>query len=616
MTSLPVPSLDSSSIQLLSPMRNEVFSGGDDRQGRFMLLLTIPARDESTSPAERAPFSAPFSFSRSHNAAEDLTKRCSYSELHTNEHTTLDDRADVAASTGNPVFGQSKSPKSYWLRRHSDSVFARANSVHLPRDDDASTQQSSRHSKERVVSDSRFTAESTPDDHQTLDCRFEATLDGMEHWESDEVFDEAPVVHSTHPGDGVRVQPSEEPTTTFQKQLHGCRGRLTVASTRDLVDMVGAEHQSPGRGEGLTVSSTTEKLEMSDVSEPSLNNVTISTELLLHMPENANHDDDDDENRKSLNEDGEMPRPETVSARAAIHRRLSRVVRSSQPESISGCDAATSGDGGKVHRCTVCRRTFSRSDMLERHARLHTGVRPYACRLCTQVFSRSDHLTTHLRTHTGEKPYACPRCAYTASRRDMVTRHLRVHQSTDAVDPSAVTGPPRRRIYHSRYKERPLSTAQAQLRDVSVAASSSPERQPDEATTCVRPGRRLGSSSTPRSVTRRRDVCPPSVSPPATESVSAYRRRLEHIQTLHALSRSVAARGSTGSTDSYYSPGCLSGASGDVFEFAVGGGTGGLDGSSPDVFRSPTSARQSTVFLFPYTAASSCLSVCDPADSF
>lgn len=84
-------------------------------------------------------------------------------------------------------------------------------------------------------------------------------------------------------------------------------------------------------------------------------------------------------------------------------------------------------EGLKVHLCRVCNRAFSRSDMLTRHTRLHTGLRPYECHLCGQVFSRSDHLHTHLRTHTGEKPYKCTNCPYAAPRRDMVTRHMRIH---------------------------------------------------------------------------------------------------------------------------------------------------------------------------------------------
>lgn len=78
--------------------------------------------------------------------------------------------------------------------------------------------------------------------------------------------------------------------------------------------------------------------------------------------------------------------------------------------------------------CELCSKRFSRSDMLNRHLRLHSGIRPYRCTMCTTQFSRSDHLSTHLRTHTGEKPYTCPHCSYAACRRDMITRHLKIHR--------------------------------------------------------------------------------------------------------------------------------------------------------------------------------------------
>lgn len=81
----------------------------------------------------------------------------------------------------------------------------------------------------------------------------------------------------------------------------------------------------------------------------------------------------------------------------------------------------------KLHKCIECNRVFARSDMLTRHFRLHSGLKPYQCSKCLQVFSRSDHLATHERTHTGEKPYQCNLCAYSACRRDMITRHMRTH---------------------------------------------------------------------------------------------------------------------------------------------------------------------------------------------
>ena len=455
----------------------------------------------------------------------------------------------------------------------------------------------------------------------------------------DDVFDETPVVLSTYARKDVdnELQRSEEPTANYplleQSSVRSHRGRSSVVSSADLED-IDEENRSPdvqkhenGTDDVVAESATLAELKRNEASERPLSDSVRSMELsgtsLWQYSDHVTRYDDED--RKLVNGE-EVPRPPATNARAAIRRRVSRVERSSRTsssvESTSGCD--TTSGGGKIHRCAVCRRTFSRSDMLERHARLHTGVRPYACRLCTQVFSRSDHLTTHLRTHTGEKPYSCPRCAYTASRRDMVTRHLRVHQSTPAVDPAAsvsgVVGPPRRRICRSRYKER--STRRPPGVDDSHASASPislPEPKSvsvDEGTRYVRSGvagRRLSGAGTLSwsGVHDTMAIPLPSPSPPASETAS--RRRMEHLQALHALSRSVVARGSTGSTDSYSSPGCLSAS--DVFEFAVGGGA--VEGS-PDVFRSPSSARKSTVFLFPYAAASAALSVCDPSasDSF
>nr|CAG4638121.1 EOG090X0G73 [Chydorus sphaericus] len=102
------------------------------------------------------------------------------------------------------------------------------------------------------------------------------------------------------------------------------------------------------------------------------------------------------------------------------------------PAVSSGGDS--SGVVVKGYQCEVCQRPFARSDMLTRHMRLHTGLKPYTCRICGQVFSRSDHLSTHQRTHTGEKPYRCPQCSYAACRRDMITRHLRTHTRSEDLD--------------------------------------------------------------------------------------------------------------------------------------------------------------------------------------
>lgn len=100
--------------------------------------------------------------------------------------------------------------------------------------------------------------------------------------------------------------------------------------------------------------------------------------------------------------------------------------------------------GTSLHRPFTCRaegceRSFTRSDELTRHTRIHTGHRPFVCAICSRTFSRSDHLTTHTRTHTGEKPFACDICGRRFARSDEKKRHTRVHQRVPQVAASQVT---------------------------------------------------------------------------------------------------------------------------------------------------------------------------------
>ncbi|CAD5208578.1 unnamed protein product [Bursaphelenchus xylophilus] len=160
----------------------------------------------------------------------------------------------------------------------------------------------------------------------------------------------------------------------------------------------------------------------------------------------------------------------------SMHDRLAKHIASRHRDRSASMNDETS----KTHKCTVCNKSFGRSDMLTRHMRLHTGLKPYSCQICGQVFSRSDHLSTHQRTHTGEKPYRCPHCNYAASRRDMITRHMRTHpgstspfteiqvplgqlslnQPSTPEPPRSTTPPP---LHHQHSLQSVLSTASNQL---------------------------------------------------------------------------------------------------------------------------------------------------------
>ncbi len=69
-------------------------------------------------------------------------------------------------------------------------------------------------------------------------------------------------------------------------------------------------------------------------------------------------------------------------------------------------DGSTSGGeegetAAKRVLCPVCRRKFASFQDLQRHARSHTGERPFVCSYCGREFALKHSLNRHMRTHVG-----------------------------------------------------------------------------------------------------------------------------------------------------------------------------------------------------------------------
>nr|CAD7194578.1 unnamed protein product [Timema douglasi] len=83
--------------------------------------------------------------------------------------------------------------------------------------------------------------------------------------------------------------------------------------------------------------------------------------------------------------------------------------------------------GVKPFACDICSVCFYTKRELIRHKLFHLGNKRFSCDRCNKSYYERQHLVIHQRTHTGERPYVCNWCSKSFYECSKLKRHAQTH---------------------------------------------------------------------------------------------------------------------------------------------------------------------------------------------
>ncbi|WAR05477.1 ZN710-like protein, partial [Mya arenaria] len=80
--------------------------------------------------------------------------------------------------------------------------------------------------------------------------------------------------------------------------------------------------------------------------------------------------------------------------------------------------------GVRGFKCKLCDKQFSRREMMEAHVNKHAGIKQFVCGICKKRFSTQGNLTVHMNLHNGKK-YLCVACGNIYNFKSNLNKHLK-----------------------------------------------------------------------------------------------------------------------------------------------------------------------------------------------